>query len=79
MPDHGAAERRPAARGCWRDAEAHNQIIIEDGYDSQLLDEAPAAGAEKRRPVGGRVVYVGSMSKTLAPGLRLGYIVASAD
>jgi GntR family transcriptional regulator/MocR family aminotransferase len=55
-----------------------NQIIFEDGYDSQLLDEAPQQ-ALKSLDRNGRVVYVGSMSKTLAPGLRLGYIVAAAD
>lgn len=59
-------------------AARNNQIIIEDGYDSQLLDEAPQQ-ALKSLDRSGRVVYVGSMSKTLAPGLRLGYIVASAD
>ncbi|TIW51618.1 MAG: PLP-dependent aminotransferase family protein, partial [Mesorhizobium sp.] len=58
-------------------ANRHNQIIIEDGYDSQLLDEAPQQ-ALKSLDRSGRVIYVGSMSKTLAPGLRLGYIVASA-
>ena len=58
-------------------ASRNNQIIIEDGYDSQLLDEAPQQ-ALKSIDRSGRVVYVGSMSKTLAPGLRLGYIVASA-
>jgi len=55
-----------------------NQVIIEDGYDSQLFDEAPQQ-ALKSLDRTGRVVYVGSMSKTLAPGLRIGYIVASAD
>ncbi|MGO4843228.1 aminotransferase class I/II-fold pyridoxal phosphate-dependent enzyme, partial [Rhizobiaceae sp. 2RAB30] len=59
-------------------AQRNNQVIIEDGYDSQLLDEAPQQ-ALKSLDRSGRVVYVGSMSKTLAPGLRLGYIVASAD
>lgn len=59
-------------------AQRNNQIIIEDGYDSQLLDEAPQQ-ALKSLDRTGRVIYVGSMSKTLAPGLRLGYIVASAD
>jgi GntR family transcriptional regulator/MocR family aminotransferase len=59
-------------------ANRNNHIIIEDGYDSQLLDEAPQQ-ALKSVDRSGRVIYVGSMSKTLAPGLRLGYIVASAD
>ena len=48
----------------------HNHIVIEDGYDSQLLDEAPQQ-ALKSVDRSGRVIYVGSMSKTLAPGLRL--------
>ena len=67
-----------AGRTCSRARSRYNQIIIEDGYDSQLLDEAPQQ-ALKSLDRSGRVVYVGSMSKTLAPGLRLGYIVASAD
>ncbi len=60
------------------DAEKHGRIIIEDGYDSQLLDEAPQQ-ALKSIDRSGRVIHVGSMSKTLAPGLRLGYIVADAE
>lgn len=58
-------------------AEKHDRVIIEDDYDSQLADEAPQA-ALKGIDRTGRVIYVGSMSKTLAPGLRLGYIVAPA-
>ena len=59
-------------------AARNDQIIIEDGYDSQLIDDAPQQ-ALKSLDRAGRVIHVGSMSKTLAPGLRLGYIVASAD
>lgn len=60
------------------DAEAHDRIIIEDGYDSQLADDTPVE-ALKSLDRSGRVIYVGSLSKTLAPGLRLGFIVASAE
>jgi len=59
------------------DAARHDRIIIEDGYDSQLSDGAPQQ-ALKSVDRFGRVIYVGSMSKTLAPGLRIGYIVGDA-
>lgn len=54
-------------------------IIIEDDYDSQLLDEDQPLPALKSLDESGRVIYIGSLSKTIAPGLRLGYIVADPD
>jgi GntR family transcriptional regulator/MocR family aminotransferase len=54
-------------------------IIIEDDYDSQLLDKDSPLPALKSLDDSGRVIYVGSLSKTIAPGLRLGFIVADPD
>lgn len=48
--------------------------IIEDDYDSEFDDHPiPALQSLDRDE---RVIYVGTFSKTLAPGLRLGYVVA---
>jgi GntR family transcriptional regulator/MocR family aminotransferase len=38
LPDHGAADGGTAPDLLGR-ANRYNQIIIEDGYDSQLLDD----------------------------------------
>lgn len=57
-------------------AEIENFLIIEDDYDSEtnyLNNPTPALKSLDRHS---RVIYVGSLSKTLAPGLRLGYMVA---
>ncbi|MDI5933415.1 PLP-dependent aminotransferase family protein [Halomonas kalidii] len=57
-------------------AEIENFLIIEDDYDSEtnyLSNPTPALKSLDRHS---RVIYVGSLSKTLAPGLRLGYMVA---
>ncbi|MFC6489220.1 PLP-dependent aminotransferase family protein, partial [Nitratireductor sp. GCM10026969] len=59
-------------------AEEDDWVVIEDDYDSQLADETPQE-ALKGLDHTGRVIYLGSMSKTLAPGLRLGYVVAPAE
>jgi GntR family transcriptional regulator/MocR family aminotransferase len=58
-------------------AAAHNSLIVEDDYGIEFLSGAETAPALKSLDRVGRVIYIGSLSKILAPGLRLGYIVAS--
>ena len=51
-----------------------NAYIVEDDYDSEFdAHPLPALQSLDRDE---RVIYVGTFSKTLAPGLRLGYLVA---
>jgi GntR family transcriptional regulator/MocR family aminotransferase len=65
-PDNRAAVLSWAAD---RDA-----IVIEDDYDAEYrYDRSPVGAMQGLAPE--RVVYAGSASKTLAPGLRLGWFV----
>lgn len=57
----------------------NDAIVIEDDYESENLFVGTPTPALKSLDHSGRVVYVGSLSKTFAPGLRLGYIVGPAD
>ncbi len=54
-------------------------LIIEDDYDSEFRYGGKPTPALKALPDNARVIYLGSFTKFLAPGLRLGYLVADAE
>jgi GntR family transcriptional regulator / MocR family aminotransferase len=56
-------------------AQRHDSLIIEDDYDGEFrYDRQPVGALQQLDP--DRVIYVGTASKTLAPGLRLGWLSA---
>ena len=59
-------------------AQREDAWIIEDDYDSEFRYTGQPLPALAGLDHGGRVIYVGSFSKTLSPALRLGYMVAPA-
>lgn len=57
-------------------ASMDDSVIIEDDYDSEFRYQGRVTPALKALDTTGRVIYLGSFSKFLGPGLRLGFIVA---
>ena len=58
-------------------ADTHQTPVLEDDYESELRFEQPALPCLKALDPRDQVIYVGTFSKALYPGLRLGYVVAA--
>lgn len=70
----------PARRQALLDlAGRHKLIIVEDDIYGQLAYEGSPPPALKADDHGGNVIYLSSFSKSLMPGLRIGYAVARPD
>jgi 2-aminoadipate transaminase len=57
-------------------AARHQVPIVEDGFDGSLYYGDRPPGPLKAQDTDGLVIYIGTFSKILFPGLRLGWLVA---
>ncbi|AMM26745.1 MocR-like pyridoxine biosynthesis transcription factor PdxR [Variovorax sp. PAMC 28711] len=62
-----------------RKAALQDFVIVEDDYEAENLYAGEPTPALKSLDKTGRVIYIGSLSKSLSPALRLGYIVAQKE
>jgi 2-aminoadipate transaminase len=60
-------------------AQEYNFVIIEDNPYGEIRYEGEPVQSIKSMDTEGRVVYLGSFSKTFIPGIRVGWITASVD
>lgn len=68
----------PHRRRAILDWAAEGRLVIEDDYDAEFrYDRPPVPALQGLAP--DRVAYTGSVSKTLAPGLRLGWLVVPRE
>lgn len=72
-----ATMQLPRRRALLNRARELDALIVEDDYEFEMSYIASPHPALKSLDREGRVIYVGSFSKSLFPGLRLGYLVGS--
>ncbi len=71
----GVAMSRDRRNQLRQHAKEHDYIIIEDDYDFEVRYSNSHPPALKSQDRSGRIIYIGSFSKSLFPGLRLGFLI----
>src|SRR5580700_3459452 len=71
----GMTMSMPRRRALLRWAERHDAAVIEDDYDTEFRYVDRPLEPLQALDTDGRVVYVGSFSKTFSPSVRLGFAV----
>ncbi len=74
----GATMPIEARQALLRAADEQNFLIVEDDYEFEIAEGRAPLPALKSLDRSGRVIHVGSFSKSLFPGLRLGFMVGPA-
>ncbi len=72
----GVVMSEPRRRELLALADEHGVPVVEDDYDGELRSGSPLVPALKTRDDAGQVIYLGTFSKALLPGMRIGYVVA---
>lgn len=71
----GAVMSLPRRHQVLQAARQHNAWVLEDDYDSEFRFSGPPVSSLQGLDADGRVLYMGTFSKVLYPGLKLGYLV----
>ena len=74
----GATMPLDARQALLRAAQDRDFLIVEDDYEFEIAQGRAPLPALKSLDRSGRVIHVGSFSKSLFPGLRLGFMVGPA-